>query len=303
MTIAVESLPQTQSGLASDLATLVERVRSSTVQVRNQGPGGGTGIIWQPDGLIITNAHVAHSDRAEVELADGRVLPAEVVARDPRRDLAALRVQGDNLPVATIGDSARLRTGELVMAVGNPFGSVGAVSLGIIHTLHAPGPHHQQWIQADVRLAPGYSGGPLVNARGEVIGINTMIAGGLGLAVPSNAVARFLRRQQERPAVGVTIQPVPVTLDGNQVLGLLVVEVAPQSSAEAAGVLLGDVLLGTSAGLFHAPDELLNAVSILDAGEALTLDLLRGGARRTLDVILLPAPTQAGRSGAEGAAA
>jgi serine protease Do len=294
MTIAVASITQTQSDLASDLASLVERVRSSTVQVRNQGPGGGTGIIWQSDGLIITNAHVAHSDSIEVELADGRKFSAEVVARDPRRDLAALRVQSGNLPVATIGDSAALRTGELVLAVGNPFGSVGAVSLGIIHTLHAPGPHHQQWIQADVRLAPGYSGGPLVNARGEVIGINTMIAGGLGLAVPSNAVARFLRRQQERPAVGVTIQPVPVTFDGNQALGLLVVEVASHSSAEAAGLLLGDVLLGTAAGLFHTPDELLNAVSILDAGEVLTLDLLRGGVRRTLDVILLSAPAQEG---------
>ncbi len=303
MSIVVEPLPQTRSDLASDLAELVERVRSVTVQVRNHGPSGGTGIIWQPDGLIITNAHVAHDNHAQVILSDGREFPAEVIAHDSRRDLAALRVQAGNLPAVTAGDSGTLHVGELVLAVGNPFGSVGAVSLGIIHTLHAPGPHHQQWIQADVRLAPGYSGGPLVNARGEVIGINTMIAGGLGLAVPSNAVARFLRRQQERPSVGVTIQPVPITLDGNQVLGLLVVEVAPHSSAEAAGVLLGDVLLGTSAGLFRSPDELLNAVSALDAGEVLTLDLLRGGARRTLDVTLLPAPDHPAASSQEEVAA
>ena len=293
MSIATEVIAQRQTGTDDAFVALADRLRQATVQVRSQGPGGGSGVIWRADGLIITNAHVVHGERAEVEFWDGRILPATVTATDTRRDLAALQVDATDLPAATIGDSDALRVGELVLAVGNPLGLVGAVSLGIIHTLEGVGPGRQRWIQADVTLAPGNSGGPLVTASGAVIGINAMIAGGLGIAVPSNAVQRFLRRQTQRPAIGVTVQPIPVPQDDHQVLGLLVVAVDAQSSAEQAGIFLGDVLLGAKGIPFHAPDDLLNAVSELDLGETVQLDIQRGGVRQTLAVVLLPAtPTE-----------
>jgi len=300
MSIATQII-NSQARVGDAFVALAEAVRRVTVQVRGEGPGGGSGIIWRADGLIITNAHVAQGTRAEVELADGRVFPAEVIARDERRDLAALQIQATDLPAASIGNSDALRVGELVLAVGNPLGLVGAASAGIIHTLHAyvSGPRRQQWIQADVTLAPGNSGGPLVTARGEVIGVNSMIAGGLGLAVPSNAVERFLRRQSRRPSLGVTVQPVALPQGESQVLGLLLVEVTPDGSAAQAGIMIGDVLTGIDGHPLTSPDDLLTSISEIDLGETLTIDLLHGGTPTSVKVTLLPAPD----SGADAVAA
>ncbi len=188
---------QANSTLAAEIAAVVERLRRVTVQVRG-GRGGGAGVLWRSDSprshWIITNAHVTHGPRVELVLPDGHFLYAEVRATDSQRDLAALSVPAAGLPAAEIGDSGGIRVGELVLAVGNPWGLVGAVAAGIVHAI---GPiyacHGPSCIQADVRLAPGNSGGPLADARGRVIGINSMVAGGLALAIPSNEVERFLR--------------------------------------------------------------------------------------------------------------
>jgi serine protease Do len=178
-----------------DFGEVAERLRRSTVQVSAGGRGAGSGVIWAADGLIVTNAHVVRSDRPRVELWDGREFEAEVAASDTRRDLASIRIAAGGLPAATAGDSSALRPGELVLAVGNPFGFIGALTTGVVHALGPlRGLGRQTWVQAAVRLAPGNSGGPLADASGRVIGLNTMIAaGGLALAVPSNAVADFLR--------------------------------------------------------------------------------------------------------------
>jgi len=207
--------------------------------------GAGSGVIWRDDGLIVTNAHVARGPGATVELADGRAFPAEVVARDRQRDLAALQIQANDLPAATILDSDTLRVGQLVMAVGNPLGMVGAMTMGIIHSIApAEGRGRGAWIQADVSLLPGNSGGPLADAGGRVVGINSMVAGELGLAVPSNAVQRFLGYGGQRPQLGVVMQPVLVPVNGQRVGGMLVLEVTPDSPAEAAGMIVGDNLTG-----------------------------------------------------------
>jgi serine protease Do len=180
--------------LAAAVAEMAARLARVTVEVRSRGRspahGGpvGSGIVWHPDGLILTNAHVAHGD-VVVVLSDGHARPARLVARDPRRDLAALVVDGTDLPAAEIGDSSALRVGELVLAVGNPHGLVRALSAGLVH---AAG---ERFIQADLRLAPGNSGGPLADARGSVVGLNAMIVGGLAVAVPSNLARRFVREQ------------------------------------------------------------------------------------------------------------
>lgn len=189
----VQINPTKQTGLAQELAATAERICHFTVQVKSGRTGFGSGVIWYTDGLIITNAHVAQRSDATVKLWDGRVFEAAVVARDPVCDLAALQLKATDLPSATIADSDSLRVGELVLAVGNPLGLIGALTTGIISRLgFVESPNRQAWVMADVRLFPGNSGGPLANAQGRVIGINSMIVGGLALAVPSNAVKRFL---------------------------------------------------------------------------------------------------------------
>jgi serine protease Do len=171
-----------------------ERLRRSTVQVVSGRGGSGSGVIVSSTGHIVTNAHVIRSPNVEVELWDGRRFPVRIAAFARRHDLALLKAETIGLPAATFGDSSILRPGELVLAVGNPLGFVGAVSSGIVYQvgpLQGLGPN--QWVQAAVRLAPGNSGGPLVNAAGEIIGINTMIAGGLALAIPGNVAGDFFR--------------------------------------------------------------------------------------------------------------
>jgi serine protease Do len=277
---------QADSLLADAFNRVAERLRQSTVQVKGRrGPGGGSGVIWQPDGVIITNAHVARGTEAIITLADGRTFDATVTARDDGRDLAALKVDATDLPAAPIGDSDALRVGELVIAVGNPLGLTGAVTAGVVHAIGGgDGPRQRPWVQADVRLAPGNSGGPLADAQGRVIGINSMIAGGLALAVPSNAVQQFLRSGAARPYLGVTTQPVEVRLAGQPLFGLLVMDVAEGSPAEAAGLIPGDVLIGTNGALFGRPDSLIRAIFATAPGDTLALDILRGGQRTLVRV-------------------
>jgi serine protease Do len=142
-------------------------------------------------------------------------------------------------------------------------------------------------VQADVRLAPGNSGGPLADVQGRVIGINSMVAGGLGLAVPSNAVQRFLGAGGARPRLGVTMQPVVVPAGGGATLaGLLVLEVAAESAAEAAGLIVGDILIGTGMARFDGPQSLLQALDQAAASGGLQLDVLRGGRQIRVEAML-----------------
>lgn len=252
--------------LAADLGRLADRLRAVTVHVRSRGPGGGSGVIWSPDGLIVTNAHVAHGSGATVEFL-GRSYDAELVSRDERRDLAALQIDAAGLPAASIGDSDDLRVGGVVIAAGNPLGMTGAISAGIIHAI-VPG--RPSWVRADVRLLPGNSGGPLADARGNVIGINSMVAGGLAMAVPSNSVRRFLGG---RVVLGITARPVSVPLNGQDGTGLLILEVTPGSAADGAGVTLGDVLVGVDGGAFRTPADIRS----VDWHAPHELHVLRGG--------------------------
>jgi serine protease Do len=181
--------------LAVEAAHLVEELRRSVVLVES-GFGHGSGVVWQSDGLIITNHHVAGRDTARVELADGRRLTAAVVARDRVNDLAALRINAENLPAAAVGDSTRLRVGELIVAVGHPFGVRDTATLGIISAVSGAswmGRHRRELLHADLDLAPGNSGGPLADTDGRVVGIASMIISpGIALAVPSHVVQRFV---------------------------------------------------------------------------------------------------------------
>lgn len=284
MAVIADERTQIPAGLTDAFVAMAEQLRRSTVQVRGRGPGGGSGVIWQPDGVIITNAHVVRGPQAFVELADGRTFAATVTARDERRDLAALKVDATDLPAGIIGDSDALRVGALVLAVGNPLGLTGALTTGVVHAAAtADSPRGYGWVQADVRLAPGNSGGPLADATGRVIGINSMIAGGLALAIPSNAVARFLRGTAARPALGVAMRPVRLPLGGRIAFGLLIVDVAAGSPAEMAGLFTGDVLIGMGGALFTRADNLMQALVALVPGQTLRLEIVRGGRRIAID--------------------
>jgi serine protease Do len=151
-------------------------------------------VVWLRQGLIVTNAHVATAPNLEVVLPDGRAAPARLVARDPERDLAALVLPPADHAAAVRADARGLRPGELVVAVGHPLGVAYATALGLVHRPPDGGRGPAAWLQADIRLAPGNSGGPLADAGGRVVGINAMIVGGLGFAVPTHVVERFVSR-------------------------------------------------------------------------------------------------------------
>ena len=178
---------------AVELDALTALVKRFTVEIGGRnGSAAGSGVIWHSDGLVVTNAHVARESRARVTLADGHTLDGELIARDTARDLALVRLDATGLPSAPVGDAEALRAGSLVMALGHPLGVAHALSLGVVHTVTTVR-GTPRWIAADVQLAPGNSGGPLVDTQGRVVGINAMIAGGLGLAIPTSVVRAFLR--------------------------------------------------------------------------------------------------------------
>jgi serine protease Do len=203
-------------------------------------------VIWSDSGLIITNAHVVRGSHVCAQLWDGREFEAQVTERDHSRDLAALRISAQGLPSISIADSSRIRAGELAVAIGNPLGFVGALSTGVVHAVgpvRGLGP--STWVQANVRLAPGNSGGPLANAAGQVIGINSMVAGRLALAIPSNTVNAFLQTGASAAWLGASVYPAWIPSGGEKFFGLVVLEVQEGSPAATASLLPGDILLGT----------------------------------------------------------
>ncbi|MBD1846296.1 trypsin-like peptidase domain-containing protein [Cyanobacteria bacterium FACHB-63] len=268
--------------LTESFAAIVEPLRRSTVQVRVGRRGFGSGVIWRSNGLIITNDHVVRGQEPIIELSDGRTFAATIAGRNPQRDLAALRIDVTNLPAITIGDSEQIRVGELVFAVGNPGGTVGAVTAGIIHTIESK----NAWIQADVRLAPGNSGGALANAKGEVIGINTMIMNGKGLAIPSKVIEQFLKNMGNHPYLGVELQAVRVAIARRPTYGWLITAIEPNGTAQKAGLLPGDILIGVRGTMFQSQNELFWILQNSNVGDGLTLEFLRGGQHLSRNVIL-----------------
>ena len=183
--------------LTDSILEVVQRVQRSLVALHNGRHGSGAGIIWSQDGLILTNYHVVVHGRPRVALADGSEHSAEVVAEDPEIDLALLRIEVGNLPAALVADTRDLRVGQLVLAVGNPWGQRGAVTVGLVSSLAKARMRGKRGevdvIRSDARLAPGNSGGPLVNAAGGVVGVNTLIVGGdQGIAIPSHVASAFV---------------------------------------------------------------------------------------------------------------
>ena len=273
-------------------AQMIERAQRSVVQVRSGGRGIGAGVIWNPDGLVMTNHHVVAGGRRNVTVAlhDGRTFDAKMVKSSGSLDLALLRLSGEatNLPAAPIGDSDALRVGELVYAIGHPWGSVGAVSAGIVGgvgEIRGRG-SSARYVRSDVTLAPGNSGGPLLNARGEVVAINAMVFGRMALSIPDNAAGAFAAAER-RPRLGIGVLPVevPASLHREaETSGLVIAAVEDGGVADRAGLLVGDVLLAIADEPLDGAGALLEALA--RAGDVVPLRLMRGGRIVVMNVSL-----------------
>ncbi len=263
---------------------IAEALRRSTVQIqsgRARSRGNGSGVVVT-DQHVVTNAHVVRGAHLSVESWEGKTVPASLVKVDRHRDLALLAAPDLHAPVSPLGDSEALRAGTPIVAVGNPMGFVGAVSTGIVHSIGTAAPiSGLSWIHADVRLAPGNSGGPLADFKGQIVGINTMIlAGGLALAIPSRSVQSFLTRPASGRSLGVVVRPVQLP---NRGFGLMILELIPRGAAEYGSLLPGDILAGANGSRFRYLDDLQNAIDQSLAG-VLHLDFYRAGQRNLRQV-------------------
>ncbi len=267
--------------------------------------GSGSGFVFTPDGFILTNSHVVHrASRLGVTLPDGRSFEAHLIGEDPDTDLAVIRVTADGLVPATLGDSKSIRVGQLVVAIGNPYGFQCTVTAGVVSALGRSLRSHSgrlidDVVQTDAALNPGNSGGPLVTSRGEVIGVNTAVilpAQGLCFAIAINTakhVAGLLIRNGKirRGHIGVAGQN--VTLQRRLVhqhslavtSGILVISLEPKGPAHRAGLREGDVIVAYGSHPVASIDELHRLLTEEQVGTKIGLTFLRSGEKLTLEVV------------------
>lgn len=245
----------------------------------------GSGVIIEKDGVIVTNYHVvANSDEIFVTLANGRRFQARLVGADPASDLAVLRIDADDLPTAIWGDSDTVEVGEMVWAIGNPFGLDRTLTYGIVSAVGRRGvldSPYQEFLQTDASINPGNSGGPLVDVHGKIMGITTAIVGkdysGIGFAIPSNtartvSLAILESGYVERGYVGMALRA-----SGPAEFGVLVAAVEPKSPADAAGILPGDLVVSFDGEPVAEPAALVLHLTRTPIGERVPLGIVRGG--------------------------
>jgi len=267
--------------------------------------GGGSGFIFTPDGLILTNSHVVHdANRVEVTVADGRRLPARTIGDDPATDLAVIQIDGAGLVAARLGDSQALRVGQLVIAIGNPYGFQSTVTAGVVSALGRSlrsysGRLIEDVIQTDASLNPGNSGGPLVASDGRVVGVNTatiLPAQGLCFAIGINTakfVASKLLRDGRirRSYIGVSAQTVPIHrrlvryYDLPKETGVVVLSTEPDSPARKIGLREGDVIVALDGQPVAGVDDLHRFLSDVNTRAKLELSVLRGTERLSLWIV------------------
>ena len=308
---ALDAYSRVLTEVAEQLAPSVVNLRASGRTARGRTiAGGGSGVVITPDGFMLTSAHVVER-AAEVRatFVDGTDLPASLVGLDPLSDLALLRAHGDDFPPARLGDADRLRVGQLVVAIGNPYGFAGSVTAGVVSALGRSLPARSSGrvidnvIQTDAALNPGNSGGALVDGRGSVVGINTAVAGvGLGLAVPINDATRrivsaLMRDGRVRRAyVGIAggSRPLPPRIASR--LGrtrcIEVVEVADGSPAARAGARPEDLIVSIDDTPIESVSDLQRLLIAELIDRTVELGIVRGGDERTLR--LRPAELQIG---------
>jgi S1-C subfamily serine protease len=295
---------------------VVDRVGPAVVRlaIRNGDParpgqsrgGSGSGVIVAPDGLILTNSHLAATaSRIEVTTADGQDLHARLVGDDPDTDLALIRIdEPATLPSARLGDSKRLKRGQLVIAIGNPLGFESTVTTGVVSALGRSlrsrnGRLIDDVIQTDAALNPGNSGGPLVSSRGEVVGINTAVimgAQGICFAVAANTASfvlgELVRHGRVRRAfIGIAAQQTAIPPLRRRAAGLaqdravMISTVEPDSAAERAGLQPGDIIVALDGVTIAGADDLVRALTGDKIGRSVAFDVLRGTERLTVAAV------------------
>jgi len=281
-------------GISNELAGIVETAGPAVVRVEGRRRLAASGIVWSKDGIVVTAHHVVERDnRLSVGFADDKKAEAELVGRDPTTDLAVLRVEGAKLSPATSSTSDDLSVGHLVLALGRPGRTVQA-TLGIVSALGtswrtAAGGTIDRYLQTDVVMYPGFSGGPLVDGKGEVLGLNTSALRGVSLSIPSSTIDRVVASilshgRVQRGYLGVGVQPVnlPQALadEQGQETGLILISVESGSPAEAGGLTLGDTLLSVHGEPVPRLDDLLSLLTSDLVGEQVIVRILRGGGVR-----------------------
>ncbi len=285
--------------LSDNMAAGVEAASQYTVRVEGRRRLPATGIVWSADGVILTTHHaVTREEELRVGLPDGSIVPAVLVGRDPSRDIAVLRVEADGLAVPTWTDE--LAVGQMVLALGRPGQTVRA-ALGIISALGGgwrtpAGGHVERYIQPDVVMYPGFSGGPLIDASGNVLGMNTSaLLRRSDITLPSQTLRQAVEALLEHGHIrhgylGVALQPVRLPADLAEKLGqetgLLVLSVEQGSPAEASGLLLGDSIVAVDGSPVRHIDELHAELTEQRIGNAVRVQIVRGGEVRDVDVIV-----------------
>ncbi|MEK7345310.1 MAG: DegQ family serine endoprotease [Pseudomonadota bacterium] len=274
--------------------------RSSRPQEEAQPRGVGSGFILSADGFIMTNAHVVEgADEVMVTLADKREFKARIVGADKRTDVAVVKIQATGLPAVMVGDVSRLRVGEWVMAIGSPFGLENTVTAGIVSAKQRDTGDYLPFIQTDVAINPGNSGGPLINMRGEVVGINSQIYSrsggfmGISFAIPMDEAMRVSEQLRATGRVSrgrIGVQIAPVTKDVAESIGLakaqgvLVRGVEEASPAEKAGIEAGDIITRFDGKPIDKPADLPRAVGNTKPGSKVGLTVFRRGVHKDLSI-------------------
>lgn len=294
------------------LAGVVQILNYETADAANPAGGGSGAVIDAGDGLVMTNNHVVDgAGRLRVVLPDGEFREAELVGRDPATDLALLRISNDDLVEVPFGDSSQLKVGDIVLAIGYPFGLDQTVTMGIVSGLGRTGVGTglEDFIQTDASINSGNSGGPLLDSRGRIIGVNTAIYSrsggnvGIGFAVPTSIISVVisqLRRHGEvrRGVVGVTIRTAVTDSDGRT--GAVVTAVTPGSSAESAGLQAGDVVTSANDEEVRDASDLTRIIGLLEPDETVRLEFYRGGRMIARDLSVgTPEATTVARAGGE----
>jgi len=280
--------------------------REKGKEYRQKQRSGGSGVIVDKEGYILTNNHVIEgADKVKIKLNDGREFTATVKGQDSRTDLAVLNIKAKDLPVATLGDSDKLEVGEWAIAIGSPFGLEHTVTVGVISAKGRSGlgtGTYEDFVQTDASINPGNSGGPLINIDGEVVGINAMIiqpGTGIGFAIPINMAKQILsdlikEGKVVRPWLGISAQDLtPEMIEHFRVKekeGVLVGQVHPGTGAEKAGLLSGDIIKSVDDKAIKNVTELVKEIQKKKVGQKVKLSLLRDGKGMTIEVTTTSMP-------------
>ena len=315
--------PPKEGALCGDETNVIQvanRVGPAVVTVVSSQPGGygeggrqvglGSGFIVSPNGLIVTNNHVvANAESVQVVLIGERRTNARVLGSDPRIDIAVLKINGKNLPVAPLGDSDKLQVGQQAIAIGNPLGFERTVTTGVVSALNriipGAGTPLRDLIQTDAAINPGNSGGPLLDSCGRVIGVNTAVVGtqmgtgGLGFAVPINTAKRAISDVQKTgtiqvPWIGIAYTEITPDMARSYDLpvsyGVVVGSVAPNSPAFRAGVQSGDIIVAIDGKKLQNAGQLQELIREASVGDKIRLTILKNNRRKTVTVTLEEMP-------------